>query len=86
MYALDNEKGSNNAPQAQDNEALEHLREASREWTGSLVEEANRRGLDPNDLTVAPAALSDQPPLGISGFAQINNWVSYALTSARQQR
>jgi len=70
-------------PESEEDEEVEYLREMSRRWTVLLTEEAHRRGLDPNHLTIAPAVLTDQPPLGTSGFGQIQNWVSHALANAR---
>ncbi|KAL6765590.1 hypothetical protein V8C86DRAFT_3127967 [Haematococcus lacustris] len=55
-------------------------------WRLAFGEEANRRGLDPDSLTVTLTELLDTPPPGVAGLPQLSDWLAASLAVAPQQR
>lgn len=55
-------------------------------WSSALKEEAHRRGLDSEYITVMVTDLAGTPPPGALGLAQVQDWLAAALSTAPQQR
>ncbi len=55
-------------------------------WKGVLREEAHRRGLEAEHMTVVLTELVDVPPMMAAGLPHVREWLAQALAEAPQQR